>query len=317
MDYSALSALIAASMVNEESVYECDAVLSERVCEALSKLDIPLSGVCVYGGRRRRVSVFGADRDAMLREKDAIRSAAEEACGIKLCDGADADDASLEFCEAQSVKVHVARRNICADGEDKYCGDTTGVFYGEDGRFYALISDGMGSGREAALTSGVCAMFLKKMLSAGASCETSLKMLNGFLRNRGSGSLHECSATVDLMELDLLASSASFYKSGAAPTYVFREGSLFKLRSHTVPVGIIRDADFKKIGFAVSAGDVVVMVSDGVTGGREECPWLFDLLRSQGEGADAEKLADLIVKYAKGEGSGDDISVLIIKVSNA
>ena len=139
-------------------------------------------------------------------------------------------------------------------------------------------------------------------------------MLNGFLRNRGSGSLHECSATVDLMELDLMQSRASFYKSGAAPTYVFRNGSLFKLRSHTVPVGIIRELDTRRIGFDVSPGDVIVMVSDGVTQGKEDCPWLFDLLRSQGEDASPDRLADLIVKYAKGEGGTDDISVLIIKV---
>ena len=140
-------------------------------------------------------------------------------------------------------------------------------------------------------------------------------MLNGFLRHRGSGSLHECSATVDLLELDLMRGKASFYKNGAAPTYVFRNGGIFKLRSRTVPVGIIRESDTRRIGFDVAAGDMIVMVSDGVTQGREECPWLFDLLRSQGENVSAERIADLVVKYAKNEGAADDLSVLVIKIS--
>jgi stage II sporulation protein E len=142
-----------------------------------------------------------------------------------------------------------------------------------------------------------------------------VKMLNGFLRNRGSGSLHECSSTVDLMELDLMRGRASFYKSGAAPTYVYRNGSLFKLRSRTVPVGILREPDSRKIGFDVGQGDVIVMVSDGVTQGKEECPRLFDLLRSHGEEASPDRLADLILKYAKEDGATDDLSVLVIKIA--
>ena len=121
----------------------------------------------------------------------------------------------------------------------------------------------MGSGPDAAFTSGICARFLEKMLSSGNRCETSLKMLNGFLRNKGTSSARECSATVDLMELDRLTGSVAFYKSGAAPTYILREGSLFKLRSKTVPLGIIKELDAKKISFDTGDGDVIIMVSDG------------------------------------------------------
>ena len=64
----------------------------------------------------------------------------------------------------------------------------------------------------------------------------------------------------------------------------------------------------------VHLGDTVVMVSDGVTQGREECPWLFDLLRAQGEDASVERIADLVVKYAKGEGASDDLSVLVMRI---
>ena len=114
------------------------------------------------------------------------------------------------------------------------------------------------------------------------------------------------------MEIDPYLCRASFYKSGAAPTYVYRNGSLFKLRSRTVPVGIIRELDFRKIDLELSEGDLVVMVSDGVTDGKEECPWLFDLLRNQ-SGADPDRLCELIVKYAKSEGATDDITALVIK----
>ena len=127
--------------------------------------------------------------------------------------------------------------------------------------------------------------------------------------------MHECSATVDLLELDLLSGKAAFYKSGAAPTYVFRDGSLFKLRSKTVPVGIIRELDTKKISFDIGDGDVIVMVSDGITQGKEECPWLFELLKKNIEGEGAQHTAELIAERARCENGNDDISVVVIKIS--
>ena len=92
--------------------------------------------------------------------------------------------------------------------------------------------------------------------------------------------MHECSATVDLLEYDLVTGKAQFYKGGAAPSYIYRDGNLFKLRSNTVPLGIIKELDTKKIAIDTAEGDIIVMVSDGVTQSKEECPWLFDLLKA-------------------------------------
>ena len=117
------------------------------------------------------------------------------------------------------------------------------------------------------------------------------------------------------MELDLLSGRASFYKSGAAPTYVLRDGSLFKLRSKTLPIGILKQIDTKRISFEIAAGDVIVMVSDGVTQGREECPWLYDLLRGNVETEGIEAVCDRIVQYAKSHGADDDLSVLILQAT--
>jgi stage II sporulation protein E len=294
-------------------------MLSETLCQTLTEQNIGIEGAVVWGKKRRRIKLIASDRCKLLQEAGRLKQTIERVCSFPITEAQwnDSSEASIEFWEAERISVSFAHRTLCADGESEYCGDTMAHFRIVDGRFCALISDGMGSGQEAAVTSGISTLFLRKMLSAGSSCTTALEMLNCFLRNRGGGSLHECSATVDLMELDLLRSHASFYKCGAAPTYIFRDGSLFKIRSHTVPIGIIGTPDTRKLGFDVNVGDVIVMVSDGITQGKEECPWLFDLLRTQSERCDPERLADLIVKYAKGEECSDDISVLVIKLKNA
>ena len=107
---------------------------------------------------------------------------------------------------------------------------------------------------------------------------------------------------------------AQIYKCGAAPSYIYRRGKLFKVRSQTMPVGILREADVKCFSLDLCRDDVVVMVSDGVTGEAGECPWLFDLLTKNLPCRTLESTAELIVKYSVAKGSGDDVSVLLIKV---
>ena len=318
LDYRAFSQLMEGATV-DGAQYPRDEALTEALRAPLSRELPQVCGVAVLGGERRRVLVKLREPEQVTEYRDRIFRVLREVCPFAVDEGeALGEEGVLLFMERQKLRVNSALRTVCARGEAEYCGDTAGLFSGDRGRVYGLISDGMGSGQEAALTSGIVSLFLRKLLTAGNSCDTALRMLNGFLRNRGSGSLHECSATVDLMELDLMEGRAYFYKSGAAPTYVFREDSLFKIRSRTVPMGILKDTDIRRIDFSIGIGDVIVMVSDGVTQLKEECPWLFDLLRSQGrEGGrelSPERLADLVVKYAKEEGSNDDLSVLVIRV---
>ena len=193
------------------------------------------------------------------------------------------------------------------------CGDHIAMFRSENACFYSLISDGMRSGEDASLTSDICALFLEKMLSAGNRVELSIRMLNSFIRQKNSGTGDECSATIDLMELDLLSGQAIFAKNGAAPTYVVRGGSVYKLKSRTLPIGILKDSQPEFLRFRMHPGDVVVMVSDGVTHGNDECPWLIDLLSSPlPDSMDTLRLD--ILRRAIASGSPDDLSAIAIRV---
>ena len=318
-DYAAMATILAETMTAEQEEYHLDAQASERLVAALQACEIGIVGVMVWGEAQRNLIV--RSRAALdERECERVLAVIRDELGLSMAIASmeEREDGMFDtrFAPRERLSLRVARRTCRAEGEEEYCGDSVGVF-SRDNMQYAYISDGMGSGREAALTAGICSLFLQKMLGADNRCETVLRMLNGFLRNKGSGSLHECSATVDLMALNLLDGRATFYKCGAAPTYVLRDGSLFKIRSKTLPIGILRETDQKKISFDIHPSDVIVMVSDGVTQGREECPWLFDLLRHNVERVGIEATADLIVRHAKTEGSTDDLSVLILRAEDA
>lgn len=197
---------------------------------------------------------------------------------------------------------------------DGVSGDAVTTFEA-DGRYYMIISDGMGSGKEAAVTSGLVVSLLERLIKAGADLECALKMLNSIVRSAE----RECSATVDIAEIDLVTGEARFIKSGAAPSFVLRDGSIFRLQSKTVPIGIIRALDAEMIKFDIQPGDTVVMVSDGVARSYDEVPWLLDMMVSDETVlcGDERRAAMAVVSEAAIRGSTDDITAGVVRISRS
>ena len=318
-DYKALSRLLERSIEGDEDEYFVDEAQSDKACRAMDSIGVGIVGAMVYGKRKRTVYLKAAESKIFEDNKtlilDTLASALPFSLDVNSAQiGKCADGYAMSVAEAESFRVVSACRQMRARDENEFCGDSLSLFENRDERFFTLISDGMGAGRDAAAVSEICSRFIESMLNVGRMNEELLLMLNGFLRSRGDGSAAECSATLDLMEIDLISGQTEFFKSGAAPSYIFRDGSLFKLRSQTMPLGILEQTDVKSFGFKLSEGDVVVMMSDGVTDGKDECPWLFDLLRQNISSAGLQRTADLILKYAIGHGSKDDISLAIMRI---
>ncbi|MBQ7826635.1 MAG: SpoIIE family protein phosphatase [Clostridia bacterium] len=343
-DYEVTSRLLAEAADAGVDGTRCDGELTERLRRALTRVSFKADRVGVFGGRLMRVVARGVDMKTTSAGAEDIRRCAANVCGMPMSQpefSVDGSCVTMTLMSLPSLAVRCGRASVAmsaisgkhsreaqedATREFSYdrrglgktssadCGDVINAFLTDDSRFFMLISDGMGSGREAALTSGICAVFTEKLLRAGASMDTALKMLNSMMRSRGG----ECSATVDLMELDLMNGQVRFVKSGAAPSFVIRDGRLFRLQSKTVPIGIMRALDAEMISFEAGAGDTVVMLSDGVAKSFEDCPWLYDLLSGEKlRGTDPESMARTIVKCAVDNGAADDITAGVVIIEDA
>ena len=324
LDMRALSEYLSGVMVENQSRYTVDVELGKRVSAELERAyGLVGVSVCAFGDGAKRVTLVSESSDIFQKNLDAICETVGRVCGMPMRAGEIGEFEGKRYVTLTRdaiLEAVFAGRKRNSLGEKDFCGDSFGLARAQDeGKLVAFISDGMGSGHDAAITSGTCALFLQKLLpvnmSVGNCVESTLEVLNGFLCTRNGTGRAECSATVDLGIFDLVNCRASFYKSGAAPTYVFRDGALFKLRSRTIPMGIVKDPDIGKIELELLPGDVVVMVSDGVTEGREECPELFEYLRSRLLTHDAEQLADALIKYADERGCTDDVTALVVKIS--
>lgn len=321
LDYSAAAKLLAEAAASSREEYAVDPVRSEKVRRAARQMDFACSNIAVYGKRRLSVIAGGVDLSRIKLSASTLSEAFGRICGTAF------GTPRFELDGEYAVMTLTARRRFaaitaassCPRYEDEPCGDTFTCFENPEDYYYAIISDGMGSGREAAITSRLCCVFLEKMLSAGNKKSITLEMLNNFIRCKNI----ECHATVDLLEIDLLDGSASFIKSGAATSYLLRSGRMFAISAAAMPVGLTREINAQEIKFAVEDGDVIVMVSDGVTPNTDvptESVWLTELLAAEQEAAeergfDPEALARRIVDEAKLRGeAGDDITALVTMV---
>lgn len=314
-DYAVIAEMLRETGETEVQ-WERDEKTEGALRRALQRQGFSYTDASVYGVRQRHIYMHGVHLSSGSGAED-IRQCAEEVLGGRLSTPEFSLDGAYVSAAMHSVPMFgIKSGRYCSAGiRDETSGDSVCSFQNSEGYFYTLVSDGMGSGREAALTSGISAVFLEKLLMAGCPMKGALEMLNCFIR----GSEGECFTTVDLMEADLLTGRARFIKSGAAPSFVIRGGQLFRLHSKTVPVGIIRALDAEAISFDLQDGDTVIMMSDGVTGNYEDCPWLYELLCSGLMHMDSPAAAARLIgeRAAQAMGREDDITVCVMQVERA
>jgi stage II sporulation protein E len=312
-DYELFSRLLSEAVVAFKEENREDVELGAALCDAMRERGIPGAAVAVYGARQRWIVAGGSNWQGAAAISEELRSAFSELCGCRLSPPSfeiTEGVVTLEMKSTRRFQAEACRAYRTADSAS-VSGDTVTFFENNRDYFYALLSDGMGHGSAAALTSGVCAVFLEQMLGAGNAKTTSLKLLNNLIRMGGE----ESGATVDLLELDLLSGQAGFIKSGAAPSYVKRGENLFRIRSKTVPIGLTESLDAEKIRFDVEPGDVIVMLSDGICQGGEDAPWLMEILSGE-FGEDLSPIAERIVGVAAGtHDRRDDMSVALVRIS--
>lgn len=351
-NFDDISAILRDALDGESDEYECDMEAGEKIFNMLTDVGYKVRGVVVCGKRNKRVLIKGAS----ATDKSHILCASELCAKFSTVVGTPLMGPIFEMSQDGTVMTFYSKprlSTVCAHGSlaaqsndvtcpapepdreinfynnsDLACGDCTRVFVNGNSYFYSLISDGMGSGNEAALASEISSMFVEKMLMAGNRADITVRMLNNFLRSENIGLGRECSATLDLFELDLISGNASFIKSGAAPTYIYRDKTVYKVNCRTMPVGIIKQADAKLTKFDTRPSDIIIMISDGCCPDSDDCPWLVEYLSdiSLPTSSAPEQLEEftngiknnilsLAVKNTPQDKHKDDISVSVVLIS--
>lgn len=229
-------------------------------------------------------------------------------CTLKLssCE-AQGDTTVLLFLEKALLKPSYARAGSAA--KENVSADVTEYFCDENGFAHLLLCDGMGTGRSAAIDGKMAAVLMRKLLLAGFSCNAAARLVNVALQLRGS---EEGGAALDACSVDLYTGQAAFFKAGAAPTFLLRNQRVEMLSCDSLPIGTAGETEGVLTELAVRGGDVLVMLSDGVSA-IGEAAVKERLARLAGE--PAEKMAEELAAFARQKSRApDDITVSVLEL---
>ena len=306
------SKIIKEARVYNQRERSVDRELSEKLTETVERAGLHNGVIKVFGDRKKHFICAGGDSTGKLITSKEFHKDIEDVAGVRL--GVPSyyrkGEVALFECSAENkYSVEFCTIGKCADTEE-ISGDVATSFESADGHFYSLISDGMGSGDEAHKTSLFAADFLSRILNSSCSKSTAFHFLNHIIRGKGE----ECSATVDLFDFDLMTGEATFYKCGAAPSYVKRDGSIFRIRSETAPLGLMKSIDAERIRVEVRDGDYVIMLSDGISQTPEDAAWLLELLNKPAPSNMRDYAERILAAAIKNSKIADDMSVAVAKI---
>lgn len=212
------------------------------------------------------------------------------------------------------LKLDVARAALKKEGEE-CSGDSSCVFESPDGRYCIMLSDGMGSGPEAAQESGFAVRCFEKLQKNGVTRESALKIINSALVSRRS----ECFATCDLMVVNRYSGEAEFIKAGAAPSLLVRGRKIHRIESGTLPSGILAEAETERSRCILEPGDLVVLMSDGVLQNGEELGFLREVILGHRTDAERSLAAEILAECRRRKPAprDDDMTCFTVQVHEA
>lgn len=195
-------------------------------------------------------------------------------------------------------------------GTNKHNGDCCDCFNDGKGNVYMILSDGMGSGSRARIDSAFACTMLSKMLRAGIDFDASVEMLNTSLLVKSSD---ESFATLDVCRVDLFSGEITIYKAGSAETYIRCGKTFAKLDGGGLPLGTGVPTSRTERTFSASAGDIIIMVSDGAD--LDET-WLEQVVMRE-KSANLDRIIDTIgeaLRLSSKKNAEDDVTVIGVKI---
>lgn len=295
------------------SVSGADPLAERRLLRYLRSLDID-ADAAVYrdGSGRLRIVIESGRLTPLLREDNYLEKLSEIA-GVRLCQPItpEGDVSRIELLEAEPLAVSVGIAAMKKQGE-RVSGDRGTYFKTDAGVLCVILSDGMGCGDEAAEDSRRVIGILEKFLRAGMEPAVAMKLLNSVLLLRDGESWGF--ATVDLMCVDLFTGQTSFYKYGAAPSYVVSGHNIRRVKGETLAAGLSAGEGTAPdvVRMRLKPGCTAVIATDGVIADAED-EWLKNLLLQGFE--DMKSLARAVLKQAEElYGALDDMTVVTVRV---
>jgi serine phosphatase RsbU (regulator of sigma subunit) len=216
-------------------------------------------------------------------------------------------------------------------GRDCISGDNYSTDPLDGNRLLVLLSDGMGSGRQAYHDSDQVVSRVEQLLETGFSLAMATELVHRWLLAQGR---EDVGTTLDAGVIDLVSGESALIKAGAAASYLLREQEqgiwqVELLNPESMPLGIFEELHTGICHVRLHPGDMLVMMTDGVLDGlsgemKEErmrgfLEYEAAKLTDPSPGRQAQALAAAILEFARSDGetdtARDDMTIMTFVVT--
>ena len=201
----------------------------------------------------------------------------------------------------------------CKEGAT-VCGDCHSLTKIDEGRFLVSLCDGMGSGYKAYKNSQTAISLFECFYKSGLPRESSLELSNKIL----SACAEESFATLDCAIFDLFTASCDCIKIGASCGFLISDNRVKILENDSLPLGILEDIRPSIHSLHLKSGDVLLLLSDGISDAFFSNTDTVDFLLAQST-KNPQTLANNILEEALKNYGGeakDDMTAICIKIYN-
>ncbi len=191
-------------------------------------------------------------------------------------------------------------------------GDTYSMTKISCDKYLVALSDGMGSGNEAQNVSSVSLSLIESFYKAGLNENLILDTVNKLL----TINTEDYFTALDISVIDLNSCSADFIKYGAPYGFIISENGIKIIEGSSLPLGIIDGLKPSIATTTLNDGDMVLLVTDGISDAFNNSGAIIDYLRTL-PAKNPQSLADDILSHAIALNNGeikDDMTALAVRV---
>lgn len=291
---------------------EFDSSAEKALRDNLIKCGIYPSEILVYEGDEEDIDVV---IPSSAPEKQYFLKAIDEAVGYKtvITDRVNLSFAlsavTLKKAPALDAAFGIAKRT--KDGET-HSGDTHSITKISESKFLIALGDGMGSGEKAMNTSAISTALIETFYRSGLPSKIILSIVNKLLAFDREDNF----TAMDIGVVDLYDGSADFIKVGSPYSFVITKDSVKIIEGNSLPLGILDEIKPTVLSTALSPGDMIVLISDGVADAFGSASDVIEFLSTQ-RALNPKTLADDIISKAvlvSGGKSADDMTAFCVRL---
>lgn len=306
----------------DASIFE-DEHLAKKIKSKLSRIGLKLLStvfLVTESGRYEIHVTVKATNGQSVATKDVARIIAE-CTGRKMILGKEerltvgAEYGTIVFVE--NIKFHTLQGVAkIGKGCSKISGDNFSMLELPGGKQGVILSDGMGAGQTAFRESSMVVEVLEELLEAGFPKETALQMLNTAMV---MGREEVKFSTIDMCLFDLYTGKCELIKAGASTTFIKRKDKTERIRSTSLPLGVMSKLEVDEAQLQLEDGDMVIMITDGIMDALPvgEQDFLMQMIVEGTKIQNPKEIAHHILEEVlkcSGEIPLDDMTVLVVGI---